>query len=452
MKRIILALLALILIAGLMAGCGSAQPAQEQPAEEQPAQEQVAEEQPAEEQPAEEQMGEPIVIGVPTALGSIEGADALKIVEMAAEEINAQGGVSVGDEKRPFKVVSIDTREHEAGIPIHDALAAVEKLILEEEPDAILVGAFRSEVLMASMDLIAKHKVPYITSIAMTPAFQAKVAEDYDSYKYMFRNGNNAIFFVGYIVQTMNHLGQEFGFNKAYILHQDVLWATGTAKGVEGWFKENGWEVVGVDAYPTGATDFSSSLTKAREGGAQVIVPVFDMPESGILLKQARTMQLPALVAGFISPAAAENAWDVFEGELDGMITFSVEVGPLPVQAVPKSAEFNENYGKKYGDEQRAKLSGHGPAPAYDSVYILADAIERAGTLDPDALVKALEETDLEGAVGRIKFSEDHQVVYGADPNETAMGAAFQWVAGKRIPVFPEVVAEGEIQLPESMK
>lgn len=442
MKRSFLVLLAFVLVAGLVAGCASAQPAQEQPAEEQPV-----------EQPAQEQPAEPIVIGVPTALGSIEGADALRIVEMAVDEINAQGGVSVGGQKRPFKVVSIDTREHEAGIPIHDALAAVEKLILEEKPDAILVGAFRSEVLMASMDLIAKYKVPYITSIAMTPAFQQKVAEDYDSYKYMFRNGNNAIYFVGYIVQTMNYIGQEFGFNKAYIINQDVLWANGTAGGVEGWFKENGWEVVGKDAYPTGATDFSSSLTKANEGGAQVIVPIFDMPESGILLKQARTMQLPALVAGFISPAAAENAWDVFEGELDGMVTFSVEVGPLPVQAVPKSVEFNRKYGEKYGEEQRTKLSGHGPAPAYDSVYILADAIERAGTLDPDALVKALEETDLQGAVGRIKFSEDHQVIYGTDPNETAMGAAFQWVTpGKRVPVFPEVLAEGKIQLPAGLK
>lgn len=428
MKRGFLVLLALVLVVGLVSACGASAPETASTAE-------------------------PIVIGVPTALGSIEGADALRAVEMAVEEINAAGGVSVGDEKRPFEVVSIDTREHEAGIPIHDALAAVEKLILEEEPDAIVVGAFRSEVLMASMDLIAEHKIPYITSIAMTPAFQAKVAEDYDSYKYMFRNGNNAIFFVGYIVQTMNYLGQEFGFNKAYILHQDVLWAQGTAGGVEGWFNENGWEVVGKDAYPTGSTDFSSSLTKASEGGAQVLVPIFDMPESGILLKQARTMQLPALVAGFISPAAPENAWDVFEGELDGMITFSVEVGPLPVQAVPKSVEFHENYGKKYGEELQNKLSGHGPAPAYDSVYILANAIERAGTLDPDALVTALEATDLEGAVGRIKFGEDHQAIYGMDPNETAMGSAFQWVApGERVAVFPEVVAEGEIQLPESMR
>ncbi len=425
MKRSIFIQLVFVLIGSLLASCAKAQP---------------------------ETTAEPIVIGVPTALGSIEGADALRAVEMAVEEINAAGGVDVGGEKRPFKVVSIDTREHEAGIPVPDALAAVEKLILEDKPDAILVGAFRSEVLMASMDLIADNKLPYITTIGMTPAFQQKIMEDKAKYKYLFRSGLNAIYLVQYLAQTMDFAGKNFGLNKAYIVTQDVLWATGTGKGLEGWFNEHGWEVVGNDAYPTGATDFSSSLSKAQEGGAQVIVPIFDMPEAGILVKQARSMQLPALVAGFISPVAPGNAWDVFEGDIDGMVNFIFEIGPLQVSQVQKSVEFNNNYAEKYGDEARVKLSGHGPGPSYDSVYILKDAIERAGTLDPDALVTALEATNMDGVVGHIHFGEDHQAVYGLDPAADSIGAAFQWVApGKRVPVFPEVAAEGEIVLPDSM-
>lgn len=424
MKRVLFVLSALALIAGSLAGCAQAQPG----------------------------TAEPIVIGVPTALGSIEGADALRAVEMAADEVNAEGGVDVGGEKRPFKVVSIDTREHEPGIPVHDALAAVEKLILEDKPDAILVGAFRSEVLLASMDVIAEHKIPYITTIAMTPAFQQKIVEEKDKYKYMFRTCLNAVYLVQYLSQTMDFVGQQFGLNKAYIVTQDVLWATGTGAGVEKWFSENGWEVVGNDAYPTGATDFSSSLTKAQEGGAQVIVPIFDMPQAGILVKQARSMQLPALVAGFISPVAPGNAWDVFDGEVDGMVNFIFEIGPLPVNAVEKSVDFNNKFAEKYGEEERVKLSGHGPGPSYDSVYVLKDAIERAGTLDPDALVTALEATDMQGVVGHIHFGDDHQAVYGLDPEESSIGSAFQWVApGKRIPVFPAVAAEGEIQLPDSM-
>lgn len=396
---------------------------------------------------------EPIVIGVPNALGSIEGADSLRAVQLAVEEINAAGGVSVGGVKRPFKVVSIDTREHEAGIPVQDALVAVEKLITENEPHAIVAGGFRSEVLLASMDLIAKYKLPYITTIPMTPQFQQKIGENYDQYKYMFRMGLNAPYFVMYLTEIMNFLGEEFDFNKAYIVKQDVLWAQATADALASWFEGNGWEVVGNDAYPIGATDFSTSLTRAKEGGAQVIVPIFDMPQAGTLVKQTRTMEVPALVAGFISPVAPANAWEVFEGEVEGMVNFLFEIGPVPVEAVPKSVQFYEGYGEKWGEEQRRKLSGHGPGPSYDAVYVLADAIERAGSLDPEAIVTALEETDVKGVIGRIQFGDDHQVVYGLDPDEMAIGAAFQWrEPGERIPVFPPVAAEGEIQLPPYME
>jgi branched-chain amino acid transport system substrate-binding protein len=177
------------------------------------------------------------------------------------------------------------------------------------------------------------------------------------------------------------------------------------------------------------------------------------MVQSGILLKQARAMQIPALPAGFISPIACENAWQVFEGEVDGFINMVYEVGPIPVKAVPKSVAFNENFGKKWGKDARMKLSGHGPGPSYDAVYIMANAFERAKTVEPEAVVKALEQTDMQGAIGRIKFGKDHQAVFGYDPKETAVGCGFQWQKpGKRVVVFAEGFAEGKIQLPPYMQ
>jgi branched-chain amino acid transport system substrate-binding protein len=397
--------------------------------------------------------GEPIVLGVPTALGSIEGRDGLMAINMARDEINAKGGVLVGKTKHKIEVYSIDTREHEPGIPVHDALTAMEKLILEKKPHAIVLGNFRSEVLLSSMDLISKYKMPYICCIAMTPIFQKKILEEYDKYKYCFRNCINAPYLAMYLGGVMGFINKEFGFNKSYIITQDVLWAKGTGGGLEKWFKENKWEVAAFDTYATGASDFSPSMIKVRAQKAQVIVPIFDMPQSGILLKQARAMQIPALLAGFISPVTCENAWQVFEGEVDGMINMIYEVGPIPVKAVPKSVAFNENYGKKYGQKARMELSGHGPGPSYDAVYIMADAIERAKTVEPDAVVKALEQTDMMGAIGRIRFGKDHQAVYGFDPKETALGVGFQWVKpGKRVVVYPDIVAEAKIQLPSYMK
>jgi branched-chain amino acid transport system substrate-binding protein len=397
--------------------------------------------------------GSPIVFGVPTALGSIEGRDGWMAIQMAVEEINAKGGVLVGKERRPLKAYSIDTREHEPGIPVHDALTAVEKLVLEKKPHAIVLGAFRSEILMASMDLISKYRLPYICSIAMTPAYQKKIVQQYDKYKYCFRNCLNAIYLVKYLQGVMGFLNKQFGFNKTYLIVQDTLWARATAGGLEKWYKANNWEIAGLDAYPLGASDFSASLLKVRAKKAQVIVPIFDMPQSGILLKQARAMKIPALLCGFISPVAPGDAWEVFEGEVEGMVNFLFEIGPIPVKAVPHSVAFNKNFGKRWGEKARLQLSGHGPGPSYDAVYIMADAITRASSLDPDAIVSALEKTDMKGVVGRIRFAEDHQVVYGFDPKEAALGIAFQWRrADLRVPVFPEIVAEGKMQLPPYMK
>jgi len=61
---------------------------------------------------------DPIVIGVPTSTGFVEGKECLAVVEMAVAEINAKGGVKVGSEKRMLKVETIDIRDAAPGVPV----------------------------------------------------------------------------------------------------------------------------------------------------------------------------------------------------------------------------------------------------------------------------------------------------------------------------------------------
>lgn len=389
-----------------------------------------------------------LVLGVPTALGTIEGQTALNSIKMAVEEINGAGGVEVKGKKYQFEVASIDTREAEAGVPVNDALSAVTKLMTEKKPYAIVGGSFRSEVFLAEMDLLAPNKIPYIDSIAMTPDFEKKIQGDYNKYKYYFRTAMNAPGLVDYISKVMGYIGKKYNYNKIYFMYQDVAWAKGSATGVQAWATKNGWTVVGSDSYATGNSDFSTSLSKAKAGGAQIIVPIFDMPESGALVKQAKSMGVNALMAGYISPASTGTGWTTFNGQIDGLINFIYEAGPIPLKNIPQSVKYNEAYGKKYGADALQKLPGHGASPAYDAVYVLADALKRANSLDSDAVVAALEKTDLVGAIGKIKFNKDHQVIFGEDPTQTASGLAFQWRAGKRVVIFPEAAAEGQIELP----
>jgi branched-chain amino acid transport system substrate-binding protein len=393
----------------------------------------------------------PIVLGVPTSTGFLEGKEALKAVELAVEEINARGGVTVGGEKRPFSVESIDIRDAAPGVPVPEALLGLEKIILDKKPAALLVGPFRSEALMAGMDIIAKYKVPMIGTVAMSPASEDKVKEDPAKYKYIFRTCLNAKYLVKYLAGTMGFINKQFGFTKVYIMYQDVAWARKTAEIIsEVYFAKAGWTIVGSESYPTGTSDFSSALMKVRAGEAQVILPIFDMPQSGTLVKQWNAMKVPAIMAGFISPLAGPGAWKTFDEKIEGAINCNFELGSAIASAqVSASEAFISAYQKKYGSPVEA---GHGIAPAYESVYILAEAIERAASVEADAIVTELEKTDRMGVMGRCKFDAGHQVIYDMDPKETAVAAMLQWTAGgKRTIIFPAALAEGLIQLPHGL-
>ena len=245
---------------------------------------------------------EPIVIGVPTSLTALEGRESLKAVQMAVDEINARGGVKVGDVKRPIKLETLDLRDSSPGVPVSEALLGLEKIITDKKVNALVVGPFRSEALLAGMDIIAKYKVPLLGTIAMSPKSEEKIKKNPDKYKYCFRVCLNAKYLVGYLAKSLAFMKKEYGWDKLYVMHQDVLWArlTGqfTSKVAT---SKMGWKEVGIQAFPTGASDFSASLQKARAAGAQVILTVFDMPQSGILLKQWQSMKIPAMLAGFIS-------------------------------------------------------------------------------------------------------------------------------------------------------
>ena len=328
----------------------------------------------------------------------MEGKEGLNAVKLAVEEINAAGGVKVGGESLQMTIKPLDIRDAAPGVPVPEALLGLEKIILESKPTALVIGPFRSEALLAGMDIIAKHKVPLLGTIAMTPASEKKIQENPEKYKYIFRVSLNVNYWGGLLVGTMKDVQKKFGFTKVYLMNQDVLWARSTAGAMAKVLPKQGWEVVGHDQFPTGSSKFGPVLTKVKAKGAQVIFTCFDMPQSGVLVKQWKASKVPALMVGFISPMAGQVAWKTFEGKIGGLLNAIFEVGNIPSAKYGPAAEFYQAYEKKFGEGIQA---GHGPAPSYESVYILKEAIEKAGSLDPDAVVAALEQTDRVGAMGR---------------------------------------------------
>ncbi|MEJ2156211.1 MAG: ABC transporter substrate-binding protein [Desulfobacteraceae bacterium] len=317
-----------------------------------------------------------VLLGVTTALTTLEGRESLRAAELAAEEINARGGIRVGGQALPVRLISIDLKDDQAPLHVTDVLKRLEGLIRNRQIHGLVVGPFRSEVLLPAMDIIAKYKVPLLETIAMTPAMEAKVLAD-PRYRFVFRTGLNTKYLVDVLINTMTFLNQRLGYTRVYIMSQDVAWARSTAALlIRLYFSRKGWQIVGAEHFAYGTMDFSAALKKASANGAQVIVPIFDMPQSGELAIQWKKMQVPAMLCGFISPMMGPGAWKTFGGQIAGALNVTFELGNVPSRRYPQATEFYNAYAARYG---RPIESGHGPAPSYESVYVLAAAIEACG-------------------------------------------------------------------------
>jgi branched-chain amino acid transport system substrate-binding protein len=387
-----------------------------------------------------------IVIGAATSLLTLEGDESVRAAALAVSEINAAGGVPVEGRPRPLHLARIDLADIDPSLPRSESLKRLETFITAQKLHAVVVGPFRSEVLLPAMEIFAQHRIPLLEAIAMTPATEIMVLRD-PRYRYVFRTGLNTKYLAEALIGIMQFLNHRFGFTRVYLMTQDVAWARSTAATIiKLYFERRGWQMVGADHFASGASDFSASLAKAKAGQAQVIVPIFDMPQSAVLAEQWQALQVPAMLCGFISPMVGPGAWQAFSGRIAGTLNLVFELGNVPADRYPPASIFYRAYIRRYG---RPIEAGHGPAAAYEAVYLLADAIGKAASLDPEKIVTALEASDRQGVMGRLRFQKGHQIVFGSDPAAEAVACLIQWTKdGRRRIVYPPSIAEGEIEGP----
>lgn len=394
---------------------------------------------------------QPIIIGAPLSTQYLYGWDAQRAMQLAVEEINAKGGVLVGGVRRPLKLEVLDTRDLEPGVPLSEALLVVEKLILEKKADLLLGGPVRSEAALAAMDLVVKHKkVSILTTGALSPAYHKRIAENYEKYKYLFRITSEAVALAQEAVDLLESLRQAHGFNRLFIMIQDVAHARAIAGLVGKSLEGKGWKVVGNEVYPTGATDYSTGLLKAKDQASQILFVWMDHPEIAILVKQWNDLKIPALpIAGISSSVEQPGAWKSTQGAVAYWVASPANAGNAPSQATPLTMKFYQAYTQRWSVEPE----GYGTSSSYVGVYILADAIERAGSLDSDRLAAALEKTDSMSVYGRIRFDpKSHQVIPSYNPKEGAVGTWFQWQEGKRVVVWPPAISMGKVRIPPWLK
>ena len=396
-----------------------------------------------------QEKGKPIVIGAPVPRASAYGQNGERGMILAAEEINAAGGVKIGGVMRPIQLEIIDTRDEEPGVPTSEVLLAIEKLILQKKVDMIAGGPCMSECGMAALDLYSRYKTLDMVSIGCyTPGWDQKVSTDLEKYKFSFRESGSVKWYVKEAIDLLRKIKTDFGFQKMFISIDDSAMCRAAAKIVEDLAIKDGWQVVGQDKHPIGATDYSAALNDCKKSGAQVLFIWAYAPETSILLKQWADMEVPALPIGFIGAAEDPGFWKSTDGKGAYTIVTLSEAGNVPGNVTPLHMKFYESFKKKWGVPSRST----GCVSAYEALFVLKDAIERANTLDKEALVTALTKTNLPAVRGTIRFDQNHQIVYGYDPKTSVLGCWVQWQNGERVCIFPDAAATGKIQMPPWLK
>jgi branched-chain amino acid transport system substrate-binding protein len=393
--------------------------------------------------------GKQIVVGCPVPRASAYGQNGERGMILAADEINAAGGVKVGNTMRPLKLEIIDTRDEEPGVPTSEVLLAIEKLILQKKSDVIVGGPCMSECGLAAIDLYAKYKVVDIVSIGCyTPGWDKKVGSDLKKYKYSFRESGSVAWYIKEGVDLLRSIKEKHGFNRMFISIDDSAMCRAAAEIVKGLVVKDGWEVVGFDKHPIAATDYSVALGDCKKSGAQVLFIWAYSPETSIMLRQWADMEIPALPIGFIGAAEDPGFWEATKGKGAYTIVTLSETGCTPSNVTPLTMKYYSAFQKRWGVPPRST----GCVSAYEALYVLKDAIERAGAVETEALISALEKTNLPAVRGTIRFNENHQVVYGYDPKTSVLGNWVQWQDGQRVTIFPQASATGSIKMPPWLK
>jgi branched-chain amino acid transport system substrate-binding protein len=391
----------------------------------------------------------PIVVGCPVPRASAYGQNGERGMILAAEEINAAGGVKVGNTMRPLKLEIIDTRDEEPGVPTSEVLLAIEKLILQKKSDVIVGGPCMSECGLAAIDLYAKYKIVDIVSIGCyTPAWDKKVGSDLSKYKYSFRESGSVAWYIKEGVDLLRQIKEKFGFTKMFISIDDSAMCRGAAEIVKNLAVKDGWEIVGFDKHPIASTDYSVALGDCKKSGAQVLFIWAYSPETSIMLRQWADMEIPALPIGFIGAAEDPGFWEATKGKGAYTIVTLSETGCTPSTVTPWTKKYYDAFQKRWKVPPRST----GCVSAYEGLYVLKDAIERAGSTETEALIPALEKTNLPAVRGTIRFDQNHQIVYGYDPKTSVLGNWVQWQDGKRVTIHPQAASMGSIKMPPWLK
>ena len=381
---------------------------------------------------------DPIRIGVIAENSAISGIAIPNAAQVAADEINAAGGV----DGRKIELVAYD--DHNSAV---DAVRAFQRAANQDKVHAV-IATYTSEVALALEPWAGRLKIPTITPGAASDEISKRIHGDYDHLKYFFHGYLPSAFLAQSVCDAAKDLltDSKLKMKTAVIMSEDAAWTTPLDAGYKACLPKVGLQVVDHIRVAPDTTDFTPIYNGIEGKKPDVIVT--GISHVGVQpTVQWANQQVPIPMFGISSQATSSTFWKDTNGATEGVVLQLVAVDT--VASTPKTMPFAAAYIKKYGITPA--YSGYG---AYDDVHLIADAVRRAGGTDPDKMVAALEATDYQGTVGRIQFfGKDaqftHAIKYGTD---YVSGLVVQWQDGKQVAVWPPAVATGTLRFPSFVK
>jgi branched-chain amino acid transport system substrate-binding protein len=381
------------------------------------------------------QSTETIRIGVCADLDSAGGKTTWRGAVLAAEQINAQGGI-LG---RNLTVIGEDDDSETPPLDIAVATNALTKLITVDKADYIISP---SGYVQTYQDICAEHKKIYISVFSSSDSDTQRVLDNYGKYKYFFRVfGQNTTSAIDGTSDSLRTLRNYTGFTKVAMLAEDFVGQF--AEGVKQRLLDYGFDLVYYGTVPPLTTDFTSYFAAIEASGAQILSPFVLSQSSFSFVKEYSDRQSPFVLWGIIGSAETSEFWKLTDGKCESIsfVGLPIESGyPLTNKTVPTRGAYVQRWGDVPGVIATA---------AYDAVrFILSDAIKRAGTTETDAVIKALETTNVETSMARrFVFTSSHDVMIGAAgpniPSEDYMLVCMcQWQNGTQVPVYPKQLME----------
>jgi len=333
-----------------------------------------------------------------SAPGTVVGGEAMREAMLIAEEdINAAGGVLGCD----IEVVIGDSE----GLPEKGA-ALMEKFISQDGVVAV-GGGYHSSVGVASKDVANRLETPVVFAETWNDTITG------DKQKYIFRIAPLSSWASATIWRFALTIP---GVEKVAILTENTDYgipaSQETARGLESGGVES--ETFSVDI---GTQDYAGIVQRIKAGNPDMIITLVTGEAAYNFTQQAADAGIGPLDLPFVTGQDALESGAYWLNVPDGQYAFVQRIG------VPESA-FTEK-GKAFAAEYKERMGKSDvesyAMEAYDSVAIIAQAIEEAGTTDADAIVAALEGIEHDGTLGKIYFP------YGTDKDPSEDGKGDEW-------------------------